>query len=85
MATRTIGITQAKTNLLRLVNEIAQTGDEIVITRHGRPVATLAPAGRPRSLVGSVEIPDDLAQWDLPGEWSDPAVSDPVFGTAVRG
>jgi hypothetical protein len=39
------------------------------------------PTQRPNSLLGSVIIPDDLDWWELPDEWSDPAVSDPVFGT----
>ena len=43
MATRTIAITEVKANLLKLVTEIGETGDEIVITRHGREVAKLTP------------------------------------------
>jgi len=85
VATRTIAITEVKANLLKLVTEIGKTGDEVIITRHGRPVATLAPAEQPRSLIGSVAIPDDLSQWDLHVEWSDPVVTDPEFGTAARG
>lgn len=44
--------TAAKTNLLRLLDEAA-TGEEIEITRHGRPVARLVPPAGARSLKGS--------------------------------
>lgn len=37
-----VGILEAKTHLSRLV-ERAERGEEIVLTRHGRPVARLAP------------------------------------------
>ena len=82
MATRTIPISQAKAKLLALVTEIGDTGDEIVLTRRGRPVATLAPIAGQRSLIGSVVIPDDLADWDIDEEWPDPTVTDPIYGTA---
>jgi prevent-host-death family protein len=44
----------AKTKILRLLDEAA-AGDEIEITRHGRPVARLVPASGARSLKGSLE------------------------------
>jgi prevent-host-death family protein len=37
-----IGALEAKTHLSRLLNEVAR-GETIVITRHGRPIARLAP------------------------------------------
>jgi prevent-host-death family protein len=39
--------------MLRLLDEAA-AGEEIEITRHGRPVARLVPALGPRSLKGSL-------------------------------
>jgi prevent-host-death family protein len=39
---RKVGLYEAKTHLSELV-EAAAAGEEIVITRHGRPVARLAP------------------------------------------
>jgi prevent-host-death family protein len=44
-------ITEVKAKLLALVDEVEQ-GEEIVITRRGRPVARLAPARGPRALKG---------------------------------
>lgn len=46
--------TQAKANILRLLDDVAG-GEEIEITRHGRPVARLVPAAGARSLKGSFE------------------------------
>lgn len=44
--------TMAKANILRLLDEAA-AGEEIEITRHGRPVARLVPPAGARSLKDS--------------------------------
>jgi prevent-host-death family protein len=46
--------TDAKATFLRLLDDAA-AGDEIEITRHGRPVARLVPAAGARTLKGSCE------------------------------
>lgn len=46
--------TDAKATILRLLDEAA-AGEEIEITRHGRPVARLVPPSGARSLRGSFE------------------------------
>lgn len=48
---RTVTATAAKANFLRLLDE-AVAGEEIEITRHGRPVARLMPPTGPRALEG---------------------------------
>lgn len=45
--------TAAKATILRLLDEAA-AGEEIEITRHGRPVARLVPAPSAQSLKGSL-------------------------------
>ncbi|MGA0067991.1 MAG: type II toxin-antitoxin system Phd/YefM family antitoxin [Miltoncostaeaceae bacterium] len=70
MATRTIAITEVKAKLLKLVTEIGETGDEIVITRRGRPIARLVPAASAHPLKGSLVLPDDMAAYDLSAEWA---------------
>lgn len=85
MAVRTMPISEVKANLLGLVNEVSATGDEIVITRRGRPVARLMPTAERRSLLGSVILPENLDELDTAdGEWPDPCVTDPVFGTEAE-
>jgi prevent-host-death family protein len=42
MSTQTIGLFEAKTHLSELVSR-AERGDEVIITRHNRPVARIVP------------------------------------------
>jgi prevent-host-death family protein len=48
---KSLTATAAKAGFLRLLDEAA-AGEEIEITRHGRPVARLVPPSGPRSLKG---------------------------------
>ncbi len=45
MSTQTLGLFEAKTHLSELVARV-EAGDEIVITRHNKPVAKIVPIGR---------------------------------------
>jgi prevent-host-death family protein len=60
-----INIYAAKTQLSRLVDQV-NAGEEVVITRHGRPVARLVPAGEQNptrklgTLKGKVWMSDDF-------------------------
>ena len=40
---RTIKASEFKARCLKLMDEVAESGEEIVITKHGRPVSRLAP------------------------------------------
>lgn len=51
---RKVTATDAKATILRLLDD-AEAGEEIEITRHGRPVARLVPASGARSLKGSFD------------------------------
>lgn len=51
---RQVTATDAKATILRLLDDAA-AGEEIEITRHGRPVARLVPASGARSLEGSFQ------------------------------
>jgi prevent-host-death family protein len=51
---KTVTATTAKATILRLLDEAA-AGEEIEITRHGRPVARLVPPRGSRSLKGSFQ------------------------------
>jgi prevent-host-death family protein len=41
---KTVGIFEAKTHLSTLLKRVEQ-GEEIIVTRHGKPVARLVPVG----------------------------------------
>jgi len=43
----TVSLAQAKAGLSALLDKV-EAGEEVVITRHGRPVAQLSPAARPK-------------------------------------
>lgn len=40
---REVGILEAKTGLSGLVADVQRTGEEIVLTKHGRPAAKIVP------------------------------------------
>ncbi len=73
---REITATQFKARCLRLLDEVAQTGETLVITKHGRPVARVEPPLRADDLRGSVKInmTDDeliyfsMGPWDMENE-----------------
>ncbi|HTB71145.1 MAG TPA: type II toxin-antitoxin system Phd/YefM family antitoxin [Solirubrobacteraceae bacterium] len=54
MATRTVSASQFKAQCLAMLDEIAATGEEIVVTKRGRAVARVSPAAEPESLRNSV-------------------------------
>ncbi|MEV5748921.1 type II toxin-antitoxin system Phd/YefM family antitoxin [Actinoallomurus sp. NPDC052308] len=41
--TREVPVTQARADLAELVNRVGYTGERIVLTRHGKPLAALVP------------------------------------------
>jgi prevent-host-death family protein len=51
-----ITATQFKARCLRLLDEVAETGEMLVVTKHGRPVARVMPPLKPEDLRGSVKI-----------------------------
>ena len=62
-----------KARCLKLMDEVAESGEEIVITKNGRPVSRLAPyRERPKTLFGvdrgKIEILGDIVS-PMPSEW----------------
>jgi prevent-host-death family protein len=53
---RKITASQFKARCLRLLDEVAETGETLTVTKHGRPVARVLPPLRPDDLRGSVQI-----------------------------
>ena len=71
---RTIKASEFKAKCLKLMDEVAETGEEIVITKRGRPVSKLVPCratwrqwfGRDRDIIqvhGDIDEPLDM-EWD---------------------
>ena len=51
---RTIKASEFKAHCLRLMEEVAQSGEEIVITKRGRPVSRLVPCrDQPEEIFGA--------------------------------
>ena len=72
-AARTIKASEFKARCLKLMDEVAESGEEIVITKHGRPVSKLAPyREKPKTLFGidrdRIEILGDIAE-PIAVEW----------------
>ncbi len=51
---RTIPAGRFKAQCLKLLDEVAETGETIVVTKRGKPVAKIEPVEEPPSLKGSV-------------------------------
>ena len=73
-APRTIKASEFKARCLKLMDEVAESGEEIVITKHGRPISKLAPYrekpkapfGRHRDIIriiGDIIEPIDV-EWE---------------------
>lgn len=60
----TASVHEAKTHLSRLLQRVESSGESIVITRSGKPVARLVPVGgeprRPGRLKGRIRIGKDF-------------------------
>ena len=70
-AQKEITATQFKARCLRLLDEVAETGETLVVTKHGRPVARVQPPLRPDDLIGSVKFnitPEELIYFSM-GPW----------------
>ncbi len=75
---RTIKASEDKTKCLKLMDEVAESGEEIVITKNGRPVSRLAPYRRkPKApfgrdqgrirVLGDIMAPTDV-EWEVETE-----------------
>ena len=72
---RTIKASEFKAKCLKLMDEVAESGQELVITKHGRPVSRLVPYRKKSKLVygrnrENIEIIGDVVS-AMPPEWFD--------------
>lgn len=54
MSSREISAARFKAQCLALLDDVAESGQELIVTKRGRPVARLVPLEPPPSLLGSV-------------------------------
>lgn len=71
MSTRTVSASRFKAQCLAMLDEVAATGEEIVVTKRGRAVARVSAATEPESLRGSVtfNVSDEELIEPLDIEW----------------
>ncbi len=80
----TIKASEFNARCLKLIDEVAKSGEEIVITKHGRPVSKLAPyRKRPKMPFGrhrdKIRILGDIVS-PMPAEWFEkPTKADGLF------
>ncbi len=70
---RTIKASEFKARCLKLMDEVAETGQDIVITKNGRPVSRLTPYRKPPHTFfgadkGKIKILGDIVS-PMPAEW----------------
>jgi prevent-host-death family protein len=71
MVMQEISASRFKAQCLALLDGVAQTGEEIVVTKHGRPVARVVAMTEPEGLEGSVtfHVSDDELVAPLDVAW----------------
>lgn len=71
MTVRTVSASEFKAKCLAMLDEVAATGEEVVITKRGRAVAHLSAVSAPASLRGSVtfNVSDEELLEPLDVEW----------------
>lgn len=57
---REIPAGEFKAKCLALLDDVAETGQEVIVTKRGRAVARLVPIEKPQSLRGSIVSQGDL-------------------------
>jgi prevent-host-death family protein len=70
--TKEITASRFKAQCLALFDEVAETGNSLIVTKHGRPVAMVGPLPKMASLRGSVRFnisDDDLVGTTLLDHW----------------
>ncbi|HEY2142649.1 MAG TPA: type II toxin-antitoxin system Phd/YefM family antitoxin [Solirubrobacteraceae bacterium] len=72
MSNRTVPASQFKAQCLAMLDEVAATGEEIIVTKRGRAVARVSAATEPESLHGSVtfNVSDEELIEPLDIEWN---------------
>jgi prevent-host-death family protein len=73
MAEKVMSVSRAKTHFLALAEEVAATGQDVLVTKRGRPLVRVTPVEPAPPLTGSVTFNVDeeeliyspLEEWDV--------------------
>ena len=70
---KTVPVTQFRNQCLRLMDEVKSTGETLIVTKHGRPLAAVVPVVEERSagIIGwssEIRLGDDLSEPAIPPE-----------------
>jgi len=70
----TYSVTYFKNHALRILSQVAVTGEKLVVTKHGRPLAQIGPVPKPGKLTigklkGAMEIHGDIVAPLGDGDW----------------
>lgn len=81
MSEESITATKLKATLLGVLDDVARTGQSIVVTKHGKPVANIVPhVHEPYDLKGSVRQVVSNEELIAPFEVEYTADADNIFG-----
>lgn len=87
---REIPAGEFKAKCLKLMDDVAATGEELIITKHGKPVARLVPAKEERPLLfgsmkGTVKILGDIIEPVWEPRWEEEMLNswDEVHGKGL--
>lgn len=79
---RTVSASEFEDRCLSLIDEVVQTGDELIITQDGRPISRVTPYRTRRdgwfgADRGQYKIIGDIVS-PMPDEWFDESPTDPM-------
>ena len=81
---RTVKVSEFKAKCLKLLAEVSETGEEIIVTKRGKPLARVMPErnAKPATLQGSMKGLIEILNVDktLPPAWE----SDAIDGRTAR-
>ena len=86
---RTMPANEFKTHCLRVMDEVAEPGREVIVTKHRKPVAKLVPMPAPGGIVGLFKdvmtVPGDIDKPAIPiEEWEVFSNPDQVIDPKLR-
>ena len=68
-----LAVSEFKARCLEVLETLRQSGRELIVTKHGKPIARVVPIRKPSPLrglfKGQIEIKGDIVHADFGGDW----------------